>query len=95
MEDGIPKVIANPPETLSPTKWVLPFWRERPLRQACRTSTMSSAGVLVTEDAGASWKPYGACLRGGCTVRVSGEGGGVLVTEDVRCVSPGRVGACW
>ena len=33
VEDGIPKVIANPPEMISATKWVLPFWRERPLRQ--------------------------------------------------------------
>eukprot|EP00192_Tetraselmis_astigmatica_P012015 CAMPEP_0117667216 /NCGR_PEP_ID=MMETSP0804-20121206/10833_1 /TAXON_ID=1074897 /ORGANISM="Tetraselmis astigmatica, Strain CCMP880" /LENGTH=400 /DNA_ID=CAMNT_0005474897 /DNA_START=283 /DNA_END=1483 /DNA_ORIENTATION=+ len=63
-DDGIPKVTANKAIQLSNGDFVLPFWRERALLatdgRACKQLTgKQSAGVLISEDRGGSWKAYG------------------------------------
>lgn len=57
--DGrINKVIANKLVVTSSGAWVLPFWREL---GPCRSTAQAepTAGVLVSKDGGASWKPHG------------------------------------
>jgi len=60
---GIPKVTANKAIELSSGEFVLPFWRENALlgkNKACKQMTgKTSAGVLVSQDRGATWKAYG------------------------------------
>ena len=57
--DGrINKVIANKLVVTSSGTWVLPFWRELgPCRSTAQVEP--TAGVLVSKDRGATWKPHG------------------------------------
>ena len=60
---GSPKVLANPPVVVGQQKkrWVLPFWREtRTWPEGClRHADGESAGVLVSDDHGETWRPRG------------------------------------
>eukprot|EP00873_Tetraselmis_striata_P007734 jgi/Tetstr1/427998/TSEL_018071.t1 len=62
-DGGIPKVTANKAIELSTGEFVMPFWRERALlggNGACQQLRGSpGAGVLVSEDRGATWKAHG------------------------------------
>mmetsp|Transcript_2734 Transcript_2734/g.5421 ORF Transcript_2734/g.5421 Transcript_2734/m.5421 type:complete len:279 (-) Transcript_2734:50-886(-) len=57
---GVNKVIANRLVVLSSGEWVLPFWRERG-RSCIKVDPQQQgrAGVLISEDKGATWNPYG------------------------------------
>jgi len=68
-DDGIPKVTANKAIELSTGEFVMPFWRENALvgdSKACKQlKGKPSAGVLVSEDRGATWKPFGSLTTKG------------------------------
>jgi len=70
--DDIPKVIANSLLVMSNGHWALPFWREQPHKSdhgpasTCHVddpaveASMSSAGVLISANAGDTWQVYGS-----------------------------------
>mmetsp|Transcript_21176 Transcript_21176/g.53284 ORF Transcript_21176/g.53284 Transcript_21176/m.53284 type:complete len:478 (-) Transcript_21176:103-1536(-) len=62
-DGGIPKVTANKAIELSTGEMVMPFWRENALvgdSKPCKQlKGKPGAGVLISEDRGATWKPYG------------------------------------
>eukprot|EP00951_Prasinocladus_malaysianus_P030256 scaffold283928_cov49-Prasinocladus_malaysianus.AAC.1 len=68
-DGGIPKVTANKAIELSTGEFVLPFWRENALlgsSKACKKlSGKQGAGVLVSEDRGATWRAYGQLVTKG------------------------------
>ena len=66
---NIPKVVANHLVVTASGAWVLPFWRERAMldktvwpkgSESCRTEAEAYAGILVSEDGGATWSARGA-----------------------------------
>ena len=59
-DNGIPKVLAGKLLVLRNGNWILPFWREKhTILGVCESNQEGSAGVLVSEDHGESWRAYG------------------------------------
>mmetsp|Transcript_40969 Transcript_40969/g.105974 ORF Transcript_40969/g.105974 Transcript_40969/m.105974 type:complete len:496 (+) Transcript_40969:513-2000(+) len=56
-QGGVPFVTANSPAVTAKGHWLLPFWGELPRESTCASAKVSgnSAGVLISEDRGASW----------------------------------------